>query len=551
MTTDEVIPDDAFFLSQLESLEALERAIEEQKRDAKGMTLPLFKYRPLCPPYSKEGNLVYQKLVPRCKAAIKVVACCNRGGKTFSGAVETVGRARGAHPVFQDMKYDVPQNIWVGTPPKFVGKLFRIIHSFVPPKDIAKTYWSAGSERIEFKNGSVITMKSYGMGREEWQMEEVNFLWLDEEPPEEIWDEAMARLNAADSQCLITATLIEASPFLFDIAEQFPEEARNNMEGFGPIKVSWFNATMYDNPTLPESYIQRMEYLLRKSPEMRAIRIMGEPTELAGLRIFKEALPIVRPQISEPSAHYWFTDDGRPRAVSDNELWQWDVWELPRPNMRYVIGADLSEGGVDGDWTAAHVICADTSSVVAKFRGKIEPGPFGRYLAYMGWWYNTAVLNWEFNMQGAAVKDRLTQVRYPNLAMQESFSGKVKSGLSQYGFRTTAQSKHAIISDLRDSLGDGMLVMPDQETLSELQDFGYIRKDRGGARFKGMGVLPPGDHDDMVMSLAISWYTTRFAQLPKRSKLFPANVGQKMIEDWEKTQRKGKRKRRIIGGVLP
>ena len=542
---------DDYELLQKAGLGALADALEQQRRDSKGMLLPLFKWRPLCPPFHPEGNLRYQALVPHCRARIKIVTTANRGGKTTSGAIETVGRARGAHPLFGKIKYNVPQNIWVGCNPKFVKEMLRVLVAVTPPNDIERTYWSGGEERIEFKNGSIIKMKSYGMPREEWQMEQVNFLWLDEEPPEHIWEEAMTRLNAEDSQCLITATLVNASPFLFDVAEQFPPEGKDNLEGHGRLRVSWFSASMYDNPTLPDDYIKAQEHLLRRSPEMFKIRALGEPTELAGLRIFKDVLPDLRQQIKQPRAFYWFDDRGRPKPVADKELWRWDVWETPKPNMRYVIGADLSEGGIDGDWTAAHVICVDTSSVVAKFRGKIEPGPFGRALAYMGWWYNTAVINWEWNMQGAAVGDRLVQMRYRHLARQESFAGKVKKSLDQYGFRTTGHSKHAIVTELRDALGDGVLVMPDQETYDELTDFGYLSKANSPSRMKGMGVLPPGQHDDMVMSLAISWYTTRFAASPRKSKYHPQSWGEEMFMEWEQSQKKSRRRNGLHRGVLP
>lgn len=503
---------------------------------------------------------VYDFQVPVHNNYIAAGVVNHNCGKTMGGAVETVGRAMGQHPLFTDVKYEGPQNIWVGANPKFVHKLFRVLVAMCPPSAVTRVYWSKGDERIEFNNGSTITMKSFGMDRNEWQMEEVNFLWLDEEFPEELWEEMIARLNAPDSQCLITCSMVESSTHLFELTGDFCEEAKNNPDGYqieysdghkGP-RVSWFSAKMRDNPLLPEDYIHSMEHACRKRPEMFKIRILGIPTPLAGLRIFKEVLPDIKKHLRPPTSHWWFSDRGEPITRDQNDPLVVDVYERPKPHLRYVIGADLAEGGVTGDYTTCHVICVDSSSVVAKFQGHIEPGPFGRILAYLGWWYNTAVVNWEFNMQGSAVKDRLTQMRYRNMARRQSFSGKIDPTLSQYGFRTGAESKHAIINDLRDSLGDGVLVMPDNETYDELGHFGHL-KDKGGnsRRLARLGVLPPGEHDDLVMSLAITWYTTRLAQPAKHGKYHPLSLGEALYEEWEKEQKRKKRKRIGRMGVLP
>lgn len=542
---------DDYELMRLAGLGALADAIEAQRRDSKGALLPLFSWRPLCEPWSKEGNLTYQKLVPHCTARIKIVAACNRGGKTLSGGVETVGRARGQHPLFSNVKYKVPQNIWVGCNPKDTRDMLRFLVAMTPPNDIDRVYYGHGEERIEFKNGSIIKVKSYGMPREEWQREEVNFLWLDEEPWPHIWEEAMARLNAPDSQCLITATLLNASPFLFDIADGFTDEAKNSLTGVGEkLRVSWFNASMYDNPTLPEDYIKSMEHLNRRNPEMFKIRILGIPTELAGSRIFKDVLQNVHKTLADPIGYWWFGDRGKPIPTKADAMLRWDVWEMPRPNMRYVIGSDLAEGGMDGDWTTAHVICVDTSSVVAKFRGKIAPGHFGKILAYAGWWYNTAAVNWEWNGQGAAVGDRLNLMKYKHICHRESFDGKVKKTLNQVGFRTGEKSKETIIADVRDALGDEVLILPDEETYTELADFGYIRDPRSG-RSKGMGNLSADGHDDLVISLAIAWYSTRFARPPKSSKYHPQSWGEEMFMEWEQSQKKSRRRNGLHRGVLP
>jgi hypothetical protein len=136
-------------------------------------------------------------------------------------------------------------------------------------------------------------------------------------------------------------------------------------------------------------------------------------------------------------------------------------------------------------------------------------------------------------------------MHYPRVCIRESFAGKIQSRLQQVGFRTSGDSKHAIIQDLRDALGDGILVMPDALTFEELTEFGYLKKDRGNAKARGLGALK--GHDDLVMSLAIAWYTTRFAGPPVQAKNTPIPLGEQLIREWEQSQ-KPRRRQVFLGG---
>ena len=62
--------------------------------------------------------------------------------------------------------------------------------------------------RVKHVSGgsSLIFFKSYDQGREKWQGATLDALWLDEEPPKEIYDEALTRTNATGGMVAITAT---------------------------------------------------------------------------------------------------------------------------------------------------------------------------------------------------------------------------------------------------------------------------------------------------------------------------------------------------------
>ena len=53
---------------------------------------------------------------------------------------------------------------------------------------------------------SVIQFGSYDQGRTKWQADTLDFVWFDEEPPEDVYTEGITRTNATDGYCIITFT---------------------------------------------------------------------------------------------------------------------------------------------------------------------------------------------------------------------------------------------------------------------------------------------------------------------------------------------------------
>jgi len=53
---------------------------------------------------------------------------------------------------------------------------------------------------------STIGFKSYDQGREKWQSETLDYAWLDEEPPADIYIEALTRTNATGGMLWMTFT---------------------------------------------------------------------------------------------------------------------------------------------------------------------------------------------------------------------------------------------------------------------------------------------------------------------------------------------------------
>ena len=149
----------------------------------------------------------------------------NQVGKTLAAGFELAIHATGLYPswwqgrrwdrpivgwaagVTGESTRDNPQRILLGRPGTWgTGAL--------PKASIASTSSSRGladavdtiSVRHVSGEQSSLQLKSYEKGREKWQGETLDFVWFDEEPPEDIYTEGLTRTNATGGMTLITFT---------------------------------------------------------------------------------------------------------------------------------------------------------------------------------------------------------------------------------------------------------------------------------------------------------------------------------------------------------
>lgn len=84
----------------------------------------------------------------------------------------------------------------------------------IPADCIVKVTWARGVAElvdtiyVQHSSGGVssIGLKSYDQGRERWQADTLDWIWCDEEPPEDIYSEAVTRTNTTFGPCFITFT---------------------------------------------------------------------------------------------------------------------------------------------------------------------------------------------------------------------------------------------------------------------------------------------------------------------------------------------------------
>lgn len=184
-------------------------------------------------------------------------------------------------------------------------------------------------------------------------------------------------------------------------------------------------------------------------------------------------------------------------AVADGRL---TIFSLPNPDPdvgRYIIGGDPTHT-TTGDYACAQVLNRRTLEQVAVLRVKMDPGTFAEEMAKLGRFYNDALLCPEIEGPGYMTVGKLHGMNYPNIYRKvrpDSSPGKVST--EQYGWSTTAKSKHLAIGWTIKHVVDQTITIHDRFTFEEMTN--YVRNDAGSySNANG------SDHDDTVMALAIA-----------------------------------------------
>ncbi len=174
----------------------------------------------------------------------------NQLGKTEAGAVEMVYHLTGIYPKdWAGRRWDRPVKAWAcgegstlvrdtqqkklcGEPgvQDALGTGYIPKHLFVDTPSLARGVTDAyDTIQVRHISGgvSVLKFKSYEQGRAKFQGDTVDIVWLDEEPPMEIYTEALTRTNATKGMVYMTFTPLRgmSSVVLRFLNEESPDRA--------------------------------------------------------------------------------------------------------------------------------------------------------------------------------------------------------------------------------------------------------------------------------------------------------------------------------------
>jgi phage terminase large subunit-like protein len=173
----------------------------------------------------------------------------NQLGKTFCGAAEMAMHLTGQYPSWwEGRRWTRPVRAWAGSKTGEVTRdgVQRLLvgepkdrsawgTGLIPGDSIVDTSTRAGiaaaldgvTVRHASGRNSSLGFKSYDQGREKWQGETLDIVWMDEESSLDIYMEGLTRTNATDGMVFLTFT-----PLLgySDVVRMFLESDADNVK---------------------------------------------------------------------------------------------------------------------------------------------------------------------------------------------------------------------------------------------------------------------------------------------------------------------------------
>lgn len=135
----------------------------------------------------------------------------NQLGKTYVGAADALGRMRGEHPGLGRWR-PVPVHGWcVNASWKQSLIIQRKVFSMLGSDELAKGVRFTNKRGftgsyVELKNGSTLTFVTANQDTVDLASATLDFIWIDEPPPEHIWGELVARVRHKRGVIFLTLT---------------------------------------------------------------------------------------------------------------------------------------------------------------------------------------------------------------------------------------------------------------------------------------------------------------------------------------------------------
>lgn len=189
-----------------------------------------------------------------------------------------------------------------------------------------------------------------------------------------------------------------------------------------------------------------------------------------------------------------------------------EVWKLPEPGTKYIIGGDTAEGLAHGDAQVLYVINHKTEECDALYRSQVPPDELATDAYNLGKFYNWALLGIESNKDGLWVNDALEKRGYINLYYRKVFDDITQKVTRYFGWKTTSATRPFALAALK-----AVFLRKDSgfppSLLGEM--FTFVRNAKGKAEAMDK------KHDDVIMAGAIG-----YAVLQEQEKYTPDAVAE-------------------------
>ena len=194
-----------------------------------------------------------------------------------------------------------------------------------------------------------------------------------------------------------------------------------------------------------------------------------------------------------------------------------DIYEDVKKRNPYVLSGDTA--GEGSDFFTGQVIDNITGKQVCKLRKKFDEIEYTKQMYCLGKYYNWALIGIE-NNYSTYPTNKLDEMKYPNLFIREKEDEYTNKKEKRFGFKTTAITRPLVLANLQQIVLEEIEKIVDLDTLNEMIVF--IKNEKGRAEAE------QGEHDDLVMALAIVYYIRN----QQSFKLFPKEAPKILDTDY-------------------
>ena len=190
----------------------------------------------------------YQRAFHSSEARFRTFIAGRRGGKTIAGTLEALSYAYGSR-IGKKGSRQTPTHGWIISPTYQMLKDINIpvLMEWCNPDTIAS--WNKSDNRLEFKNGSTITLRS-GENPDRLRGVGLDWIWLDEAcfMSKQVWEVLYPTLTDKNGVAWVTTT-----PQGYDwVYDTFYKPAIDKEKGFEAWKF-----TTLDNPYIDQSLVEQ------------------------------------------------------------------------------------------------------------------------------------------------------------------------------------------------------------------------------------------------------------------------------------------------------
>lgn len=200
-------------------------------------------------------------------------------------------------------------------------------------------------------------------------------------------------------------------------------------------QLYWYHRKMAE---LPDKSLMKQEYPCDAQ----------EAFISTGRRVFDvQCLNEMYAQAKPPTWQGDIVDNGDEIRFVDNPSGPLEIWKKPDTHGEYLISADVAQGVSDGAYSVAVVWDRETWEIVAQWRGRVNPDEFGKVMALMGWFWNSAIVAPENNNHGWASIVMMREMGYTHVLEAQHVLKDYPSDIK--GFPTNLKTKPLIISNMQ------------------------------------------------------------------------------------------------------